>query len=195
MIKNPIQIILLINLPFSGTLMISYDGPMTGVICEIDPAISSPIRESVTKDPHIMRYIPKRKEYICFDLIGKSQQKFILFHEYSKNLKIAGQLRDDYYFGKIIIQSPTFNYTIKADEEWKHIKVIDLKNDLFIEYVNSKQIAINIHRKYSNIFSIEKAKNANMINYLNFNILRSNIRKKSGGLFGKYLKTILKYTV
>lgn len=127
-------------------------------------------------------YIEEHGKYICYDLLVKSNLKVILFKDNSLNTSITGQLRDDYYFGNILIYNDIFNYTIKADNKW----IIDEINyyydnkKLMIRYLGENECIIRIRNSE---FLIKKIKNIYGLSFLNFLINELNY-DNIGGIIG-----------
>ncbi|CAD5114612.1 DgyrCDS3693 [Dimorphilus gyrociliatus] len=150
--------------------------PITGTLCFLKA-------DSSQGDPHLLHYIPSSGKYICHDLIGEAGQKFILYKDLLTNVIIAGELRDDYYFGKIIISSLFFNHTISANEVWKARETFYYEKKLKIEVLSLNEIIITVNNGQSGKFIIKKNSNSIHLSYLNFHIIQMN-EKRSGGIFG-----------
>ncbi|CAD5114609.1 DgyrCDS3691 [Dimorphilus gyrociliatus] len=154
---------------------------MTGVVCDIESS-------SGKQDPHMRHFIQRYGKYICYDLIGEGHQKFILYKDLPTNIIIAGQLRDDYYFGNIIVQSSLFNYTIRADHLWNIRREIYHDRQLSIQIENLEEIIIIINEIHPSEFVIKKHRNSIGSNYLNVQVIQMNNVERSGGIFGDLAK-------
>lgn len=158
--------------------------PMTGVIC-------SKRLGSAIDDPHIQHFLEKHGKYLCYDLVGQTDDKFILYEGRLSKVVIAGQLRDDYYFGKVIIQSPFYNETIDANKEWNTGEILK-NNKMEISCVNSNEIIITIYNDRLSKFRIIRSKNSAGLRYLNVQILKINYATAKG-IFGDVQKKTYKF--
>lgn len=157
---------------------------MTGVICKTKIG-------TAVQDPHIQHFLQNYGKSICYDLSGESEDIFILYKGRLSKVLIAGELRDDYYFGKILIQSPFFNYTIKESEEWI-IGEIFKSSKMEINCVNRNEIIINIYKDKTSTFKVSRRKNAVDLYYINIEVMKINYAT-ANGIFGDVHKKNYKF--
>lgn len=148
---------------------------LTGVVCDVEVG-------SIKEDPHMRHFIEEHGKYICYDLIINSNFKILLFRDNLLNISIAGQMRDDFYFGNILIYNHLFNYTIRADKVW----IIDERiyydyHELLIRFLSKDECLIKLGK---NEFFIRKMKNIFGLSFLNFLIYELEINDNVGGLIG-----------
>lgn len=165
--------------------------------------------ESVSGDPHFSQMvvddISKDKRLICYDVTGKSGQTINLISVKYPNIKIKGELLDDYYIHSIFIQN--YNRTIKITTKFIYFQknIFKIWNESKIEQEISigkfhiKILNSIISIKYSNfqIFEIIVERKKNILNryFLDFNII--NIRKfkkeNLGGIIGDIFQKTFKF--
>ncbi|CAD5114629.1 DgyrCDS3694 [Dimorphilus gyrociliatus] len=155
------------------------ESSITGVICDLESS-------SGQGDPHMRHYIKKYGRHICYDLTGKRGDEFIMYTDPSTNTMVLGKLRDDFYFGSVIIQSSFYNKTISADNLWK---VGEWLNTLYIrvEAIHKDEISLTIKKYNPTVLIITKRRNTAGSNYVNIRIGEMD-ELNSHGIFGDISK-------
>jgi len=83
-----------------------------GIICRVKSSSPSNLSE---KDPHIIQKLYNSKERFCYDLFGKASDTFVLINDRNTQAAVLAELKDDYYFHKVILIGGKDRIEITAD--------------------------------------------------------------------------------
>lgn len=153
--------------------IVAFTGSCSSKSTSVQFTILSPA--GVSGDPHFEQFILDEKfnvtKRICYDVIGKSNDIIEIFREPKKKINILGQLKNDYYLHKIII-NVYFNQ-IKATIDHIIISPLfkrtwnELTENIFMDFSNfriifkkrkqTETLFIDLHGKQS--FAIQRKKN------------------------------------
>ncbi|CAD5126067.1 unnamed protein product [Dimorphilus gyrociliatus] len=91
----------------------SNNATADGLICRAD--YEKGPENVIEGDPHIIQKLLKSEEKFCYDLIGKSGDVFTLIDDRASEATVMAELKDDYYFHKVILISGKDRIVISAD--------------------------------------------------------------------------------
>lgn len=93
-------------------MTIEKGGTANGFICRLKGMSPDNMSE---KDPHIIQKLVNSEERFCYDLFGKSGDIFTLINDRNTQAAVLAELKDDYYFHKVILISGKDRIEITAD--------------------------------------------------------------------------------
>ncbi|CAD5126313.1 DgyrCDS14466 [Dimorphilus gyrociliatus] len=129
---------------------------------------------SATGDPHFEQVINDistlEKKHICYDVTGTTGDYIYIAGFFMKGIKIFGQLKDDYYIHKIVVQTPFGNMSFSIDSftldnkktfAWNHsLQNLLLATDQFKYHIKNCKMIVITERRSSFSIKIQKSTHA-----------------------------------
>ncbi|CAD5121184.1 DgyrCDS9718 [Dimorphilus gyrociliatus] len=168
----------------------------------------------ICRDPHFSQSVEgtddnfgKVKNIICYDLYGKSLEKYEIISDLELGGSVQIELRDDYYIGRVILSSKlgkvainTTHVSLPSNEiiDWNNSQSITIKDSdpnwrLFVR-LNGKDISIEYENGIRKLnFGVFRIKQEYGESFLNVKIDKSTAKdgifdKLHGGIFGEISK-------
>ncbi|CAD5126818.1 DgyrCDS14851 [Dimorphilus gyrociliatus] len=126
---------------------------------------------SATGDPHFEQVVNDistlEKKHICYDVTGTTGDYIYIAGFSMKGIKIFGQLKDDYYMHKIVVQTPFGNMSFSIDSftldnkktfAWNHsLQNLLLATDQFKYHIKNSKMIVITERRSSFSIKIQKS--------------------------------------